>query len=141
MIKLNEEQVKKLEEIVPTLEQLKDKITGILLFIDGIERDVGESDVNVIELIKTAVCDHFKIYWADVAGYSRKQELVWGRQIFMAIARKMTNLSHSKCAKFVNKDHATACHAVRVIKEAGESHHELYDHYEMILNRVKDLMF
>ena len=63
---------------------------------------------------------------------NRKQDIVDGRFLFSALARKCTELSLSKIGKYLNKDHATIIHGITQFNNVlvlDEKFKGLYDTY------------
>lgn len=65
-----------------------------------------------IDEILDKVCEFYKVKVEDVAGRSRKQEIVIVRQVAMYFAAKLTDRSRSHIGRRIaNRDHATVIHS------------------------------
>lgn len=75
-----------------------------------------------IDDILSKVCDYFHISAEEVAGKSRKQEIVNARQIAMYLADKHTDYSRSHIGRRIaNRDHTTVIHSCTKVSEAIKS--------------------
>lgn len=71
-----------------------------------------------IDDILEAVCAHFSVTQAAVAGKSRKRELVAARQLAMYFASKYTKMPATRIGKLVaGRDHSTVIHSVAQIEK------------------------
>ena len=92
--------------------------------IDKLSEEVSRQDLkdkkrfyDVNDIVKV-VCRTLNLDEKDVKSRSRKRELVHARQISMYLIYKYTQLGLAKTADVFNRDHATAIHAIRSIKDA-----------------------
>jgi hypothetical protein len=71
---------------------------------------------------------------------ARKREYVTMRQISMALAKDFTKLSLASIgSKHGNRDHATALHAVRTVKDLLQTNdHQMVRSYKNALQMIKD---
>ena len=74
---------------------------------------------------------------------TRKREIVDGRFLFFALARKCTELSLDKIGKHFGKDHATVIHGVNMFNNVvnlDKKFKNLYDSYVLdhLINSVKE---
>lgn len=72
---------------------------------------------DVSDIVKV-VCRTLNLEEKEVKSRSRKRELVHARQISMYLIYKYTQLGLAKTADVFNRDHATAIHAIRAVKDA-----------------------
>jgi chromosomal replication initiator protein len=71
-----------------------------------------------IKMIQEVVCRYYNLREELIQSTSRKREIVQARQITMYFAKMLTDSSFAHIGKVVgNKDHATVCHSVKLIKE------------------------
>ncbi len=71
-----------------------------------------------IEQIQKVVCEHFSIPDDLLRGKSRKQEIVFARQIAMYLSKELTRYSLKSIGlHFGGRDHTTVIHAVRSINK------------------------
>lgn len=77
-------------------------------------------EVN-IDSIQEAVSTLFGVPVEDIKGKSRKQELVYPRQVAMYLAKELTNLSLKSIGyHFGGRDHSTVIHAVQTISTTAD---------------------
>ncbi|KAA0446110.1 MAG: chromosomal replication initiator protein DnaA [Candidatus Thioglobus sp.] len=83
---------------------------------------------------------HYGVTVSDLSSKSRKQNIVFARQMAIFIAHEMTNLSLSKIGRhFGNRDHSTVLHAIKKIKEKLEIQAETKDDYELLKLKLTNL--
>ena len=71
-----------------------------------------------IDDILARVCDYYHVSEEDIAGKSRKQEIVNARQVAMYLADKHTGLSRSHIGRRIaNRDHTTVIHSCDKVAE------------------------
>ncbi len=88
---------------------------------------VTNSDNTVITLqkISNATAEFFNLKISDLTSTSRARNVVRPRQIAMYLAKNMTSQSLPKIAAQFNKNHATAIHAIELVKQLMISNSEL----------------
>lgn len=80
---------------------------------------------NPLEFIQTIICHHLALSPNSLKSKTRKQEIVFARQLIMYFARKYTNYSLSKIGEFIGgKDHATVLHAYNKIEKLSKKKEE-----------------
>lgn len=67
--------------------------------------------------IITEACNYFHIQEKDLKSTSRKYEVVHARQIAMYLLREHCRFTFKKTADIFNRDHTTAIHSVKYIKD------------------------
>ena len=82
--------------------------------------------------IISAVSNYYEIPVAEIKGKSRKADLVKARQVYFYLARVLTPYSLSKIAENTYRDHATALHGIKTIKNELWLYKELEDDIQMI---------
>ena len=90
-------------------------------------------EVNM-ERILRFVCEYYRVTVEDLKSKSRLQSLCTPRHIAMYLAITMCRASTVFAGGFFNRDHATACHAVKSVTNCIETNlkfatliHELED--------------
>ena len=87
----------------------------------------SSKEVN-IDTIQEAVSGYFDVSVADLKGKSRKQELVYPRQVSMYFAKELTNLSLKSIGyHFGGRDHSTVIHAVQNISTLADQDEAVRD--------------
>ena len=82
--------------------------------------------------IISAVSNYYEIPVAEIKGKSRKADLVKARQVYFYLARVLTPYTLSKIAENTYRDHATALHGIKTIKNELWLYKELEDDIQMI---------
>jgi len=67
--------------------------------------------------IITEICDYFHIQEKELKSISRKSETVYARQIAIYLLREHCRFTFKKTADIFNRDHTTAIHSVKFIKD------------------------
>ncbi len=74
-----------------------------------------------IENIQKTVASYYHIKISDLKSKSRKASLTRPRQIAMAIAKQLTNLSLSDIGEAFERDHSTVINAIKKVEEFKQS--------------------
>ena len=137
----NIEIIEKLDEFVPDLIRMRDRIDGILVDIKMFRstKSVG-LDKTRVNVISKVIEDYFDVTMKDLRSKSREGDIRKARQIFCALLKDKTDLSFQRIGDYVSRDHTTVMHSCRVLSDAKETHGTLYDHYTMIDERVCDVL-
>ncbi len=82
-------------------------------------RDILSSQLRQIsvENIQKTVANYYHIKVSDLKSKSRKATLAKQRQIAMAIAKQLTNLSYPDIGEAFERDHTTVIHAIKKVEE------------------------
>ena len=70
--------------------------------------------VNPFDVVKV-VAEHFKVSIKDIQSPSRKQEFVQPRMYFAYLLRQDVGLSYATIGGFLNRDHCSILHYMRVL--------------------------
>lgn len=90
-----------------------------------------------IENIQRAVAGHFRVRVSDLASEKRTRAIARPRQIAMALARELTNLSLPEIGRaFGGRDHSTVVHACRKITELCEKDITIKDDYALLIRTL-----
>ena len=111
-------------------------MNGIITFTNIIKT----KDMNKLKEIERFVNSNLNI---EINTNTRKRDIVDGRFLFFALARKCTELSLDKIGKHFGKDHATVLHGVNMfnnVVKLNKKYKNLYDSYVLdhLINSVKD---
>lgn len=82
--------------------------------------------------IISSVSNYYEIPIAEIKGKTRKANIVKARQVYFYLARVLTPYSLAKIAENVYRDHATAMHGIKTIKNELDLYKELQEDIEMI---------
>ena len=74
------------------------------------------------------------ISWNDMRLNTRKREIVFARQLVMALAKRYTKLTLKLIAEPFNRDHATVLYAEKTISNLCDTDKEVYGKYRRINN-------
>lgn len=82
-------------------------------------RDILSSQQRQVSIdnIQKTVANYYRIKVSDLKSKSRKATLAKQRQIAMAIAKQLTNLSLPDIGEAFERDHSTVIHAIKKIEE------------------------
>ena len=91
-----------------------------------------------IENIQKTVADFYKLKLADLHSKKRTRNIARPRQMAMALARDLTQVSLPDIGEaFGNRDHTTVLHACRTIAQLREKNHELNRDYHVLEQVLK----
>jgi len=96
-----------------------------------------------IEVIKKSVCYEYGIPESNLYERCRKRETHSApRQVAMYFAKQYTTLSHAEIAfQLGRKDHATALHAIKTIKNYIETDKHFSNIIETIKKEIEDVIY
>ena len=78
---------------------------------------VNDSSSIQIDKVKELVSSYFNISEKDLTGNSRKQDLVYARNLAIYLSRTKYNVPLKKIGECFNRDHATVVHSVKKIED------------------------
>jgi chromosomal replication initiator protein len=91
-----------------------------------------------IENIQKTVAEFYKIKVADLHSKKRTRNIARPRQMAMALARDLTQISLPDIGDaFGNRDHTTVLHACRTIASLREKHHDMNRDYHVLEQVLK----
>ncbi len=91
-----------------------------------------------IDNIQRTVADFYKLRLADLHSKKRTRNIARPRQMAMALARDLTQISLPDIGDaFGNRDHTTVLHACRTIAQLREKNHELNRDYHVLEQVLK----
>jgi len=91
-----------------------------------------------IENIQKTVADYYKIRPADMHSKKRSRAIARPRQVAMALAKELTQLSLPEIgSNFGGRDHTTVLHACRTIAKLRETHAELNQDVNFLLQVLR----
>jgi len=91
-----------------------------------------------IENIQRTVADFYKLKLADLHSKKRTRNIARPRQMAMALARDLTQISLPDIGDaFGNRDHTTVLHACRTIAQLREKNHDLNRDYHVLEQVLK----
>ncbi len=111
-----------------TLELVKEALRDLI---------ASTSRIVSIENIQKTVADFYKIKVADMYSKKRTRNLARPRQIAMALAKELTNLSLPEIGEsFGGRDHTTVIHACRKVAELRETEADIGRDYLVLLQTL-----
>jgi chromosomal replication initiator protein len=91
-----------------------------------------------VEGIQKAVADYFKIKPADMHSKRRTRNIARPRQVAMALAKDLTQMSLPEIGEaFGNRDHTTVLHACRTVAMLRKKDHALNRDYHVLEQTLK----
>ncbi len=113
-----------------TLELVKEALKDILA--------AGNRQVTVDAIQKT-VAEYYKIKLSDMHSKKRSRDIARPRQIAMALAKELTQLSLPNIGDaFGGRDHTTVLHACKTIAEMRTSDADIAHDYETLLSMLRN---
>jgi len=92
-----------------------------------------------IENIQKTVAEFYKLKLADLHSKKRSRNIARPRQIAMALARDLTQISLPDIGDaFGNRDHTTVLHACRQIKGLMEADGKLREDWEKLIRKLSE---
>ncbi len=91
-----------------------------------------------INVIKKVVCKAFGISVSEIEARTRKQGIVWPRQIAMYLAREFTDAPLTVIAKHFNRYHATALYAINSVKKAIRTDPSKKEQIELLSKKLEE---
>lgn len=118
------------QELCDNVRQLEGGLNGIVarnrLLGETIDLNLAGSVVSTIaknkkritiDLIKSLVCNEFRISEQELVSASRKKSIVRPRQIAIYLARKYTDQPLKKIGRSFNRYHATAIYSINAVEK------------------------
>jgi chromosomal replication initiator protein len=91
-----------------------------------------------IENIQKTVADYYKIRVSDMHSKKRSRAVARPRQVAMALAKELTQLSLPEIgSNFGGRDHTTVLHACRQVAKLRESHPDLNHDFSFLLQVLR----
>ena len=91
-----------------------------------------------IENIQKTVADYYKIRISDMHSKKRSRAVARPRQVAMALAKELTQLSLPEIgSNFGGRDHTTVLHACRQVAKLRETHPELHHDVSFLLQVLR----
>lgn len=113
-----------------SLESAKESLKDILA--------AGNRQIS-LENIQKTVADFYKIKVADMHSKKRNREIARPRQIAMALAKDLTQMSLPNIGDaFGGRDHTTVLHACRTIEALRQNHSEISHQYNILLQILRN---
>ena len=92
-----------------------------------------------IENIQKTVADYYKIRISDMHSKKRSRAVARPRQVAMALAKELTQLSLPEIgSNFGGRDHTTVLHACRQVAKLRETHPELHHDVSFLLQVLRN---
>lgn len=113
-----------------TLELVKEALKDILA--------AGNRQIT-IEAIQKTVAEYYKIKLSDMHSKKRSRDIARPRQIAMALAKELTQLSLPNIGdNFGGRDHTTVLHACKTIAEMRENDSDIGHDYATLLAMLRN---
>ncbi|WP_137936497.1 chromosomal replication initiator protein DnaA [Chitinivorax sp. B] len=112
-----------------TMDLVKDALKDVLAV---------ENRLVSIENIQKVVADFYKVKVADMHSKKRSRNIARPRQIAMALAKELTQMSLPAIGEaFGGRDHTTVLHACRTIADFRESDMQLKHDFQVLMQMIK----
>ena len=140
-VRLSKEQILTLAHRYQDFRYLQGVMLKLCAFRDVMRKDLSDRDFDLVllhteeqnspplepETIIKIVADHFRISVHHLTGVKRHQQIVRARQIAMFLCRDILGCSYPVLGRlFGGKDHSTAMHAVKKIKQLQKDEEETH---------------
>lgn len=131
-LELSRERVIYLAQCCKDLRKLEGCLHRMFAYQDLVQHQISDAEFASIfsslaphtaaaldtDHILNVVCSHFAVSREEVLSGSRKQELVFARQVAMYLCRKLLGLSFPELGRaFGGKDHSTALYSYRKVEQ------------------------
>ncbi|MBC8208566.1 MAG: chromosomal replication initiator protein DnaA [Desulfobulbaceae bacterium] len=105
-------------------------------------RETVESIVGVPQILTTAmigefVGGQFKVGVQEMQSRSRKQAVVFPRQVAMYLSRQHTQESLADIGRAFNRDHATVLHSIKVVTERSLRDHSVSAQIDLLNKKME----
>ena len=90
-------------------------------------------DYKKAERIIELVCDTWGLKIGQIRSNTKREEIMYPRQVAMYIMRERTNLTLREIGLYFGKDHATVSHAWKTICEQ----YEIYGDVQRVINEIE----
>lgn len=98
---------------------------------------VAKSGAPTIREIQRAICEVYEVDLHDLLSARRTANIVMPRQVSMYLAKELTGLSLPRIARATgDRDHTTALHAIRKIKQLCKTDRELASKVDLVRERL-----
>ncbi len=137
-------------ELTENIRQLESGLIGVTakssLLGTPIDLDLAQSVVSniantkktvTIQAIKKLVCTHYRITEDEITSKSRKQKIVFPRQIAMYLSRRFTDQTLQAIGKSFNRYHATAIRSVGAIEKGMKEDVKVQKQIEFLAGKLK----
>lgn len=119
---------------------IQNKEIDLNLAKDVVRSIVGEIKTHItIEAIQRTVCNYFNIPEDLVRAKTRKQEVVFARQLAMYLSKELTNFSLKTIGlHFGGRDHSTVIHAYQTIEDLIKSDKKYVDVVQQLKSKINN---
>jgi chromosomal replication initiator protein len=113
-----------------TLQSAKDALQDIL---------AAQNRLITVENIQRVVADFYKVKVSDMYSKKRPRSIALPRQVAMALAKELTQLSLPDIGEaFGGRDHTTVLHACRKIAALRETNNEFAHNYNLLIQAFRN---
>ncbi len=153
-IELSSEQMLTLAQHFSDFRSLQGGLLKILAFQNLISPRMGQEDfVNILkgldaqtttelthEMIIAVVADHLSVPSSNILSSTRRQDVVFARQMAMYLCRKLLHYSFPQIGSiFGGKDHSTVIYACRKIKSLKEKKQEIRHQLDLLNKKCREI--
>ncbi len=109
---------------------------------ESVAKNIVRQRKNItIDAIKKLVCKQYSISINDIISRSRKQHIVWPRQIAIYLSRKYTDSPLQTIGKSFNRYHATALYSIGAVERALKENGPMQKQVEFLCKNLESGKF
>ncbi|MBR3644985.1 MAG: chromosomal replication initiator protein DnaA [Lachnospiraceae bacterium] len=141
------------DNIVSNVRELEGALKKIILYSSFSKQEISlslaqevlkdiispdESNINITcERILDIVAEHQDISVTDLLSPKRTKDIAYARQIYMYLARKLTDKTDSDIGSVVNRsDHSTVIHGVKKIQKEIDTNPSLKNTIDILIKKI-----
>ncbi len=137
-------------ELTEDIRQLESGLLGItarssllgisidLRLAESVVKNIIRQRKNItLDVIKKLVCKQYNISINDIVSRSRKQNIVWPRQIAMYLSRMHTDAPLQTIGKSFNRYHATALHSIAMVEKGSRKDNTVKNQVEFLCRKLE----
>ena len=137
-------------ELTEDVRQLESGLLGItarssllgisidLRLAESVVKNIIRQRKNItLDVIKKLVCKQYNISISDIVSRSRKQNIVWPRQIAMYLSRMHTDAPLQTIGKSFNRYHATALHSIGMVEKGSRKDNAVKKQVEFLCRKLE----
>ena len=123
----------------------RSSLLGVPIDLDlaeSVAKNIVRQRKNItIDAIKKLVCKQYSISINDIISRSRKQHIVWPRQIAIYLSRKYTDSPLQTIGKSFNRYHATALYSIGAVERALKENGPMQKQVEFLCKNLESGKF
>ncbi len=138
------------QELCDNVRQLESGLSGIITkgslmgekinleLARAVLENISKSKKNVtIDTIKRLICNEFGISESELVSTSRKNKIVYPRQVAIYLSRKYTDQPIKTIGKSFNRYHATAIHSINSVEKAIQQQTSVSEQLNYLYKKIE----